>query len=75
MNVDLYLWIKWLHIVSSTILLGTGAGIAFFFVRAQRHRSGGAASVRHGACGYMVGMNSMALSDRICGLEIAGGTT
>jgi uncharacterized membrane protein len=33
---SLYLWIKWLHIVSSTVLLGTGAGIAFFFVRAQR---------------------------------------
>jgi uncharacterized membrane protein len=31
-----YLWLKWLHIVSSTVLLGTGAGIAFFFVRAQR---------------------------------------
>src|SRR5277367_1449138 len=31
-----YLWVKWLHIVSSTILFGTGAGIAFFFVRAQR---------------------------------------
>lgn len=25
-----YLWIKWLHVVSSTILFGTGIGIAFF---------------------------------------------
>lgn len=25
-----YLWIKWIHIVSSTILFGTGIGIAFF---------------------------------------------
>lgn len=33
-----YLGIKWLHIVSSTVLFGTGAGIAFFFVRAQRSR-------------------------------------
>lgn len=31
-----YLPIKWLHIISSTVLFGTGAGIAFFFVRAQR---------------------------------------
>jgi uncharacterized membrane protein len=31
-----YLLIKWLHIVSSTVLFGTGAGIAFFFLRAQR---------------------------------------
>lgn len=26
----LYLWIKWAHIVSSTLLFGTGLGIAFF---------------------------------------------
>jgi uncharacterized membrane protein len=34
--VNVYLFVKWLHIVSSTVLFGTGAGIAFFFVRAQR---------------------------------------
>jgi len=31
-----YLWLKWLHIISSTVLLGTGAGIAYFFVRVQQ---------------------------------------
>ena len=31
-----YLFLKWLHIVSSTVLFGMGAGIAFFFIRAQR---------------------------------------
>jgi uncharacterized membrane protein len=31
-----YLWLKWLHILSSTVLFGTGLGIAFFFVRAQQ---------------------------------------
>ncbi len=31
-----YLWLKWAHIISSTVLFGTGAGIAFFFVRAHR---------------------------------------
>ena len=31
-----YLVIKWLHILSSTVLFGTGAGIAFFFLGAQR---------------------------------------
>jgi uncharacterized membrane protein len=31
-----YPLIRWLHIVSSTVLFGTGAGIAFFFLRAQR---------------------------------------
>lgn len=35
-----YLALKWLHIISSTALLGTGAGIAFFMWRA--HRSGDA---------------------------------
>jgi uncharacterized membrane protein len=31
-----YLLIKWLHIISSTVLFGSGAGIAFFFVQARR---------------------------------------
>lgn len=31
-----YLSLKWLHILSSTVLFGTRAGIAFFFIRAQR---------------------------------------
>ena len=26
----LYLWVKWLHILASTLLFGTGLGIAFF---------------------------------------------
>lgn len=33
-----YLWVKWLHILSSTLLFGTGLGIAFFMWRA--HLSG-----------------------------------
>ena len=33
-----YLLLKSLHIVSSTVLLGTGAGIAFFMWRAHRTR-------------------------------------
>ena len=32
----LYLCVKWLHILSSTVLFGTGAGIAFFMVMAKR---------------------------------------
>lgn len=31
-----YLLLKWAHIVSSTVLFGMGAGIAFFFMRAHR---------------------------------------
>jgi len=33
---EIYLWLKWAHVVSSTVLFGMGAGIAFFFVRAQK---------------------------------------
>ncbi|HVR80937.1 MAG TPA: DUF2269 domain-containing protein [Luteimonas sp.] len=31
-----YLWVKWLHILSSTLLFGTGLGIAFFMWLAHR---------------------------------------
>lgn len=33
-----YLWIKWLHILSSTLLFGTGLGIAFFMWSAHLTR-------------------------------------
>lgn len=33
---DYYLWFKWAHVLSSTVLFGMGVGIAFFFLRAQR---------------------------------------
>lgn len=33
-----YVWVKWLHIMSSTLLFGTGLGIAFFMWRAHRSR-------------------------------------
>src|SRR5580658_9651491 len=33
---EFYLWFKWAHVVSSTVLFGMGAGIAFFFIRARR---------------------------------------
>lgn len=33
-----YLWVKWIHVLSSTLLFGTGLGIAFFMWMA--HLSG-----------------------------------
>lgn len=33
-----YLILKWLHVVGASVLLGTGAGIAFFMVRAHASR-------------------------------------
>ena len=31
-----YYFLKWLHVIGATVLLGTGAGIAFFMLMAQR---------------------------------------
>jgi uncharacterized membrane protein len=36
--MTLYLILKWLHVIGATVLLGTGAGIAFFMLMAHRTR-------------------------------------
>lgn len=36
--MHLYFVLKWIHILSATVLLGTGAGIAFFMWMAHRSR-------------------------------------
>jgi uncharacterized membrane protein len=41
----MYPLLLWLHVIGAAVLLGTGAGIAFFMVMA--HRSGDAASIAH----------------------------
>lgn len=47
--MDLYLTAKWLHILSSTVLFGTGMGTAFQMVFAmQRGTAGNAAQVAAG---------------------------
>ncbi len=38
-----YYLLKWLHVIGATVLLGTGAGIAFFMLMA--HRSGDSAVI------------------------------
>ncbi len=43
----LLLVVRWLHVLGATVLLGTGAGIAFFMVMA--HRTGDARLVAHTA--------------------------
>ena len=45
--MDLYLLLKLLHIIGATVLLGTGAGIAFFMLMA--HRTGDARLIAHTA--------------------------
>ena len=40
-----YAVLLWLHVIGATLLLGTGAGIAFFLVMA--HRSGSPALIAH----------------------------
>ena len=36
--MTLYLGLKFLHVIGATVLLGTGAGIAFFMLMAHRSR-------------------------------------
>ena len=36
--MSLYFFLKWLHVIGATVLLGTGAGIAFFMLRAHQTR-------------------------------------
>ena len=37
-----FLWLKWIHVLSAVVLLGTGIGIAFFMFRANASREIGA---------------------------------
>ena len=45
--MDWTLALRWLHVIGACVLLGTGAGIAFFMLMA--HRSGNAAFIAHTA--------------------------
>ena len=50
MTVDLYLLVKWIHVLSSTVLFGFGAGTAWYFWNA--HLTGDAGTIA--AVGRMV---------------------
>lgn len=50
--MDWYTFARWLHVIGACVLIGTGAGIAFFMVMA--HRSGKAALVAHVASTVVV---------------------
>lgn len=45
--MDWVVVLRWLHVIGACVLLGTGAGIAFFMVMA--HRTGNAALIAHTA--------------------------
>lgn len=45
--MEIELVLRWLHVIGATVLLGTGAGIAFFMVMA--HRTGRAELIAHTA--------------------------
>jgi uncharacterized membrane protein len=49
---DFYLIVKTLHVIGATVLLGTGAGIAFFMVMAHRTRD--AALIAHTAATVVI---------------------
>jgi uncharacterized membrane protein len=42
--MTVYLWLKWVHVLSATVLFGTGIGIAFF--RWSTDRSGDIHAIR-----------------------------
>lgn len=46
-RMDWTLVLRWLHVIGACVLLGTGAGIAFFMLMA--HRTGNAALIAHTA--------------------------
>jgi uncharacterized membrane protein len=45
MTITFELFLRWAHVIGATVLLGTGAGIAFFMVMAHRTRD--AAAIAH----------------------------
>jgi len=45
--MDVFYLLRWLHIIGATVLLGTGAGIAFFMLAS--HRTGNAQFIAHTA--------------------------
>ena len=45
MSLALVDFVRWLHVIGATVLLGTGAGIAFFMLMA--HRTGDARLIAH----------------------------
>ena len=50
--METWLLLRWLHLVGAAVLLGTGAGIAFFMVMA--HRSGDAGFISRTAATVVV---------------------
>ena len=65
-----YALLLWLHIIGATMLLGTGAGIAFFMVMA--HRSGDPAAVAHVA-GTVVIADFLFTATAVVAQPITGG--
>jgi len=50
--MDVELVLRWLHVIGATVLLGTGAGIAFFMLMAHRTRN--AAIIAHTAATVVI---------------------
>jgi len=50
--MDWLIFLRWLHIIGATVLLGTGAGIAFFMLMA--HRTGDAKLIAHTAATVVI---------------------
>ncbi|MBS0270980.1 MAG: DUF2269 domain-containing protein, partial [Proteobacteria bacterium] len=66
----LYLLLKTLHIIGATVLLGTGAGIAFFMLMA--HRTGDSRLIAHTA-GVVVIADALFTATAVVLQPITGG--
>ena len=61
--MEFYVLLKIAHVIGATVLLGTGAGIAFFMLMAHRTRD--AALIAHTAGGVVI-------ADWLCPCSAAG---
>jgi uncharacterized membrane protein len=68
--MTLYLWLKIAHVIGATVLLGTGAGIAFFMLMA--HRTGDARLIAHTA-GIVVIADTLFTATAVVVQPVTGG--
>ena len=68
--MDLYLLLKTAHVIGATVLLGAGAGIAFFMLMA--HRTGDPALIAHTA-GVVVLADTVFTATAVVAQPLSGG--
>jgi uncharacterized membrane protein len=71
--MDWVLFLRWVHVIGATVLLGTGAGIAFFMFMADRTRD--PAVIAHVARSVVIGdfifTTTAVIAQRVSGIALA----